>query len=56
MHGEYEWGQLSDGSNFKEEGMIILKWVLVWDLYGLAGSGASVCVCVGGGRSKEGMR
>ena len=31
--------------------MIILKWVLVWELYEIAGSGASV----GGKRCKEGM-
>ena len=31
--------------------MIILKWVLVWELYGVAGSGASV----EGRRGKEGM-
>jgi hypothetical protein len=24
--------------NFTEEGVIILKWVLVWELYGIAGS------------------
>jgi hypothetical protein len=51
MHGEYGWGQLLDGSNFKEYGVIILKWVLVWELYVIAGSGANV----GGRRHKMGM-
>jgi len=39
-----------DGSNFKEYGVIILKWVLTWELYGIAGSVASV----GGGEMQGG--